>query len=77
MSDSKPVISIKIVPRRMDTDPGLTVYEVNVSNLTSEWKETFGTLDGVRAFVRGVKAGTSFFGYFMLGIVNDDNLQVE
>lgn len=69
---------VKITPVQTDTDPPLTIYQVEMENDQATWPETFGTPGEVNAFLRGVKACASFtsLGFLSLPEVGPDGTVV-
>lgn len=57
------MVKIDLKPVEVDSDPPITVYEVVISDGKSEWRETFGSGELIKAFLFGVKAAFSFTEY--------------
>jgi len=58
---------VSVWPQRILYDPPVVVYFVAVESDAAVWKETFGSREQLDAFLRGVQAAGSFFGWFPLG----------
>lgn len=63
-----PAIAIEVVERRAhNIHPGLRVWEVTVTcQPQTEWKDSFGIEAEVRAFIRGIRAGSAAQGGFLV-----------
>ena len=64
MLEEKPKVSmtVEMFPAG---DPPINVYTIEVSNETGVFPETFGSVEHLRAFMRGVQAGCSMFGVYI------------
>lgn len=54
----KPKISIKVI------EETIPIWEVMIEDANHEWGENFGSLNELKVFLQGVKAGFSFSGIF-------------
>ena len=54
-------VEIDITPVRVDTDPPISVWQVELSNVNhnTAWSETWPTKEHLRAFLRGLQAGAA------------------
>ena len=64
MLEKKPKVSM-MVEMFPAGDPPIDVYTIEVSNETGVFPETFGSIEQLRAFMRGVQAGCSMFGVYI------------
>lgn len=53
---------IDITPYRVDTEPSLNVWQVEIYDATSSWRETYPTTESLQAFLRGFEAGAAMIG---------------
>lgn len=57
-------VEISVRPERIEGDPPATVYFVKIESSgmnAGEWRDSFGSLDLLRAYLRGVKAGALMY----------------
>jgi hypothetical protein len=51
-------VTITTVLKRTNTDPSIVLYEVEIVRKNSEsWRETFGSEECFKAFLKGIVAG--------------------
>ncbi len=53
---------IEIEFLEVPTDPPVKIYHVEIHDDTGSWNETFGSLELLNAFLRGLSAGASMVG---------------
>jgi hypothetical protein len=51
-----------VTAHRVEGDPPFSFWRVEITDENGVWTEAFGSEDVLRAFVRGLEAGCSFFG---------------
>lgn len=65
-------LAIRVKTVRADNfDPWINIYTIKVTTNEANWRETFGSVNEVRAFIRGVKCAESFRGNFDIDISSD------
>lgn len=52
-------ITVVVEGLHVNSRISFTVYEISVETEKTEWRETFGSIEHVRAFIRGVRAGAA------------------
>ena len=68
----KDKLAIRVKTIRADNfDPGINIHTVEATTNEATWRETFGSVNEVRAFIRGVKCAESFRGNFDIDISGD------
>lgn len=55
-------LKVEVKRNRSDTDPPHDFFNVVISGVTGEWRETVGSEADLEILLRGVKAGASMMG---------------
>lgn len=63
-------MKIEIRAEKLETDPPLTIYHLEVINETGSWRETFGDPVEVVTFMKGLACGCMMVGDLYLHIPN-------
>ena len=70
LSPSARAVTINITPLVVpDASPPLAAWQVSVETAKTEWREPFGSLDALEAFIKGVRAGAAARGCFDVEVV--------